>query len=173
DLEREVGVELVDRDPRSSRLTAGGEAVLHEARAILEQVNHAIERARQAPRGLAGRCSVCTGRLPTWNGMVAGLLTTIRRAYPMVEVALSEAVTRVQGVALRSGKSDLGIGIAPTREFADLEWQRVATQRFDAALLPSTHPLAARATIRLADLATEPIVAGFRLDSDHHRMCVK
>ncbi len=173
DLEREVGVELVDRDPRSSRLTPGGEAVLHEARAILEQVNHAIERARRAPRGLAGRCSVCTGRLPTWNGMVAGLLTTIRRDYPMVEVAVSEAVTRVQWLAIRSGKSDLGIGIAPTREFTDLEWQRVATQRFDAALLPSTHALANRATIRLADLATEPIIAGFRLDADHHRMCVK
>ena len=49
DLEREVGVELIDRDPRSSRssrLTAGGEAVLHEAKAILGEVNHAIERAQ-------------------------------------------------------------------------------------------------------------------------------
>ena len=173
DLEREVAVELVERDPRSSRLTPGGEAVLHEARAILDRVNTAIERARQARRGLAGRCSICTGRLPTWNGMVAGLLGAIRRDYPMVEVGISEAVTRLQWMAIRSGESDLGIGIAPTREFADLEWQRVATQHFDAALLPSTHPLAARATIRLADLATEPILAGFRLDSDHHRMCVK
>jgi len=173
DLEREVGVELIDRDPRSSRLTPGGEAVLHEARAILDRVNTAIERAGRARRGLAGRCSVCTGRLPTWNGMVAGLLTLIRRDYPMVGVDVSERVTRAQWMAIRSGKSDLGIGIAPTREFTDLESQRVATQRFDAALLPSTHALAGGAIIRLADLATSPIIAGFRLDSDHHRMCAK
>src|SRR5512138_2880866 len=64
DLEREVGVELVERDPRSSRLTPGGEAVLHEAQAILDRVNTAIERARRAKRGLAGHCSICTGRLP-------------------------------------------------------------------------------------------------------------
>ena len=96
-----------------------------------------------------------------------------RRDYPMVEVDVSEAVTQVQWMAVRSGKSDLGIGIAPTREFSDLEWQRLATQRFDAALLPSTHRLASRASIRLAELSAEPIVAGFRQDSDHHGMCVK
>jgi len=173
DLEREVGVELVDRDPRSSRLTPAGEAVLHEAKAILSQVNHAIERAQGARRGLAGPCSICTGRLPTWNGMVAGLLTATRRDYPMIELDVSEAVTQVQWMAIRSGKSDLGIGIAPTREFTDLEWQRLATQRFDAAMLPSRHPLASRASIRLAELSAEPIVAGFRQDSDHHGMCVK
>src|SRR4029450_3795935 len=96
DLEREVGVELVERDPRSSRLTPSGEAVLHEAKAILDEVDHAIERARQARRGLAGRCSVCAGRLPTWNGMVAGLLTATRRDYPMIEVDVSEAVPQGQ-----------------------------------------------------------------------------
>ena len=173
DLERDVGVELVDRDLRSSRLTPAGEAVLHEAKAILGEVNHAIERAQGARRGLAGRCAICTGRLPTWNGIVAGLLTAVRHDYPMVEVDVSEAVTQVQWIAVRSGKSDLGIGIAPTREFTDLEWQRLAAQRFDAALLPSTHPLATRASIRLVELSAQPIVAGFRQDSDHHGMCVK
>ena len=105
--------------------------------------------------------------------MVAGLLTAIRRDYPMVEIDVSEGVTQVQWMAVRSGKSDLGIGIVPTREFSDLEWQRLATQRFDAALVPSAHPLAKRASIRLAELSAEPIVAGFRHDADHHGMCVK
>ena len=173
DLERDVGVELIERDPRSSRLTPAGEAVLHEAKAILDEVSRAIERAQGARRGLAGRCSICSGRLPTWNGMVAGLLTAIRRDYSMVEVDVSEGVTAVQWMAVRSGKSDLGIGIAPTREFTDLEWQRLATQRFDAAMLSSTHPLASRGSIRLAELAAEPIIAGFRRDADHHGMCVK
>jgi len=173
DLERDVGVELIDRDPRSSRLTPAGEAVLHEAKAILDEVSRAIERAQGARQGLAGRCSVCSGRLPTWNGMVAGLLTAIRRDYPMVEVDVWEGVTRVQWIAVRSGKSDLGIGIAPTREFTDLEWQRLATQRFDAAMLSSTHALAGRASIRLSELAAEPIIAGFRQDADHHGMCVR
>ena len=173
DLERDVGAELVDRDLRSSRLTPAGEAVLHEAKAILGEVQNAIERAQGARRGLAGRCAICTGRLPTWNGMVAGLLMATRRDYPMVEVDVSEAVTRVQWLAVRSGKSDLGIGIAPTREFNDLEWQRLATQKFDAAMLPSTHRLARRASIRLAELSGEPIIAGFRQDCDHHGMCVK
>jgi len=173
DLEREIGVELIDRDPRSTHLTLVGDTVLHEARAILEDVSHAIDRAQQACHGLAGRCAVCVGRLPIWNGMIAGLVEKVRRDYPMVELDVSEGVTRVQWLAVRSGKSDLGIGIAPTREFDDLEWQRIGSQRFDAALLPAGHPLASRESIRLAELAVEPIIAGFRLDADHHRMCVR
>src|SRR5678815_2253151 len=94
DLEREVGVELIDRDPRSTRLTPGGEAVLHEARAILGDVTRAIDRARQAHRGLAGPCALCAGKLPTWSGMVAGLLAAMRQDYPLVHLDVSEAVTR-------------------------------------------------------------------------------
>ena len=173
DLEREVGVELIDRDPRSTRLTPGGEAVLHEARAILDDVTRAIDRARQARRGLAGPCALCAGKLPTWSGMVAGLLAAMRQDYPLVHLDVSEAVSHTQWTALTSGTVDLGIGAAPTREFGDLQWQRITALTFDAAVLPSTHPLASRASIRLAELATEPIIAGFRADSDHHRMCVK
>ena len=173
DLEREIGVELIDRDPRSTRLTSGGDAVLHEARAILDQVSFSIERARQANHGLAGRCAVCGGKLPVWNGTVARLVEKVRRDFPMIELDVSEGVTRAQWMALRSGKSDLGIGIAPTREFDDLEWQRITTEHFDAALLPANHLLASRESVRLAELAAEPIIAGFRLDADHHRMCVR
>lgn len=173
DLEREIGVELIDRDPRSIRLTSSGDAVLHEARSILDQMSHAIERARQATHGLAGRCAVCGGKLPVWNGMVARLVEKVRHDYPVIELDVSEGVTRVQWMALRTGKSDLGIGIAPTRDFDDLEWQRVSTEHFDAALLPASHPLANRESVRLAEIAAEPIIAGFRLDADHHRMCVK
>jgi DNA-binding transcriptional LysR family regulator len=173
DLERDLGVELIDRDPRSTHLTPGGDAVLHEARAILEQVSHAIGRARQACHGLAGRCAICGGKLPVWNGTVARLVEKVRRDFPMIELDISEGVTHAQWAAVRSGKTDLGIGIAPTRDYGDLEWKRVATQAFDAALLPANHALSGRSSIRLDDLATEPIVAGFRADADHHRMCVK
>jgi DNA-binding transcriptional LysR family regulator len=173
DLEREIGVELIDRDSRSTHLTPGGDAVLHETRWILDRVSHSIERARQANHGLAGRCVVCVGKLPIWNGMVARLVEKVRRDYPMIELDVSEGVTRAQWMAVRSGKVDLGIGIAPTREFDDLEWQRLNTERFDAALLPASHHLVSRKSVRLTELAAEPIIAGFRLDADHHRMCVK
>ena len=105
--------------------------------------------------------------------MVARLLTAMRRDYPLVHLDVSEAVTRNQWTALTSGTVDLGIGAAPAREFGDLQRQRITALTFDAAVLPSAHPLASRASIRLAELATEPIIAGFHADSDHHRMCVK
>src|SRR5690242_4498675 len=78
DLERELGAELVRRDMPAGRLTPGGEALVREARAVLAGANHAIDRARQASRGLAGRCALSVGKLSTWGGLTAGLLAAGR-----------------------------------------------------------------------------------------------
>jgi DNA-binding transcriptional LysR family regulator len=173
DVERDIGVPLIRRDRRPERLTAGGEAVWHAARSIVGEMTHAIERARGSSSGLAGKCAVCAGKLPTWNGMVARLVAVVRRDFPLVDLEITEGMGRSQWLALRSGRSDLGIGLAPIPEFDDLERQPIGVQRFDAALLPSGHPLVGHTTIRLADLAADPIIAVLGVESDHHRMCAE
>src|SRR5260221_2341047 len=56
DLEREVGVKLLDRTPRGVRLTRAGEAFLVEARTTLENAKRASASAKRA--GLAGESSL-------------------------------------------------------------------------------------------------------------------
>ena len=172
-LEREVGMRLVEREPRAVHLTPGGEAVLVAARAILEETTHAIERARRSSRGLAGQCSVCAGKLPTWNGVVARLIAAVRRDFPLVALDVTEGVGEIQWRAVRSGQSDLGIGMAPTREYADLEREQLMVQGFDAALVTSNHRLCDRTGVRVAELAKDAIVAVLGPESDHHRMCLE
>jgi DNA-binding transcriptional LysR family regulator len=173
DVERDIGVPLIRRDRRPERLTPGGEAVWHAARSIVGEMTHAIERARGSSSGLAGKCTVCAGKLPTWNGMVARLVAVVRRDFPLVDLEITEGMGRSQWLALREGTCDLGIGMAPIPEFDDLERQPLGVQRFDAALLPTGHPLAGHPTIRLADLAADPIIAVVGVESDHHRMCAE
>src|SRR5947207_14814151 len=57
-LERELEAQLFRRKPRGVELTQAGEALLGEARAILERVEHAAAAARRAARGEAGRIGV-------------------------------------------------------------------------------------------------------------------
>lgn len=172
DFERELGVRLFERSPQAIRLTPAGEAVRTEGSAIFDHVARAMEHARRSTRGLAGRCTLCVGKLPTWNDIIARLVTTVRRDWPLVELDVSEGVGFLQWDAVRSGKADLGVGIAPTDAFTDLESAEIAVQPFDAALLPATHRLAKHSRIRMAELASEPIIA-VATDSDHYRMCAE
>ena len=171
DLERELNERLIVRDRRSFRLTPAGESVVVAARDVMAQIAQALERTRSASRGMAGRGSVCAGVIPTWTGMIARLMSVIARDSPLIELGVSEGTGPTQWLAIRSGKSDLGIGVKPPRAFADLESRILVVLRLDAAILPSSHRLAGRSSIRLSELATTPIVSALGLEGDHRRMC--
>ena len=171
DLEREIDADLFEHGGRAAHLSAAGEAVFRAARTILQEAALGIERARRTSRGLAGRCIVCCGAVPTWSGLVARLIVAVRHDYPSIELQITEGVGAAQWDAIRSGTADLAIGMTPTREFADLARWRLVAHPFDAALVSSNHPLAGRARISLADLGADPIIAVFGTDSDHHAMC--
>src|SRR5512139_1166860 len=51
-LEGEIGQCLLERQAHSIRLTPVGEALLHEARELLQRAEQALERVRNAGRGV-------------------------------------------------------------------------------------------------------------------------
>ena len=57
-LERELGVTLLERTTREVRLTAAGAALLESGRAALAAVDDAFGRTQEVGRGLAGRVRV-------------------------------------------------------------------------------------------------------------------
>src|ERR1051325_10817866 len=54
-LEAELQVQLFRRKPRGVELTQAGEALLAEARIVLDRAEHAVLPVRRAARGEAGR----------------------------------------------------------------------------------------------------------------------
>jgi DNA-binding transcriptional LysR family regulator len=158
DLEREIGTPLFERGARSVRISAAGEACLRGARAILADTVRALDHARRSSHGLAGRCVVAVGKLPTWNGLAARLVAHAQREYPQVELVIREAHARPQWDALRDGSADLGIGMAPADEFTDLAFAPVGNATFDGAMVSKSSQLASRARLTLAELADETLV---------------
>src|SRR5690349_12498678 len=118
DLETELGIELFVRDSTGTRLTAAGEACLRSARTLLENLDNAIERTRQAEGGLIGTCTIGAGRYPLWNGMLGRLLEHVRSEYPGIEVMVDERGLRSQWDALADAKVDIAFGTAPPSEYA-------------------------------------------------------
>src|SRR5204863_334052 len=64
-LERELDVQLFRRLPRGVELTDAGRALLADARAILQQIEHAFATTRRTARGELGRVAIGLG-LSLW-----------------------------------------------------------------------------------------------------------
>jgi len=107
-LEDEVGAQLFTRLPRGVRLTAAGESLLEDARAILARAEQAPVRARE--RQHSRQAVVRLGLVPSaMHSVLPGLLRRIAAAQWDVRVEAREMITSQQLRALRGGELELGL----------------------------------------------------------------
>ncbi|MFB9239779.1 LysR family transcriptional regulator [Plantactinospora siamensis] len=152
-LERRIGVPLLERTSRFVRLTAAGEVLLDEARRALDAVSAAGLRARRA--GQPDRRLVLVSK-PDGD---AGLLPEILRAYGAEPDALPVDVLLCgigeQAGVLRQGRADVGLLHRPYDDLSGFDTADLLVQD-QVAVLPAGHRLAGRSALTLADLRDEP-----------------
>jgi DNA-binding transcriptional LysR family regulator len=157
DLEAELGVELLERSSRMTSLTPAGVACVDAARHCFRELDSALERARRASRGEVGRCVLAIGRRAVMTRSLADVVSMAREELPGVELAVVELQHEAQWHALRASIADIGLGSPPARAYHELRQETLAVDRYDHAAMAATHPLAGRASLRLADLSGEVI----------------
>ena len=155
-LERQLGVTLLERTTRQVRLTAAGEVLLRDARAALEAVTAAARRTREA-----GRPSPRL-RVALKADVDGGLLPQILDAYCADDAALPPELVLgrfgEQPQALRDGRADVALLLRPFDDHG-LDSEPLLTEPLLAALA-AADPLAARNQLRLADLADRRLPGG-------------
>ncbi|OZB67604.1 MAG: LysR family transcriptional regulator [Thiomonas sp. 14-64-326] len=109
-LEDEIGARLLERSNRGVTLTAAGAAFFEDIRSVLAQLEHAVERVRQAERGDAGTLSIGFVSIADF-GILPPTLKSFRARYPQVDVQLHELTTDAQIRELRAAELDLSIGL--------------------------------------------------------------
>ena len=156
DLERQLGVALLERTTRQVRLTAAGEVLLRDARTALEAVTAAARRARQAGSPSPGL------RVALKADVDGGLLPQILDAYCADDAALPPELVLggfgEQPQALRDGRADVGLLLRPFDD-RGLDSEPLLTEPLLAALA-AADPLAARTRLCLADLAGRRLPGG-------------
>ncbi|ASY61836.1 Hydrogen peroxide-inducible genes activator [Sinorhizobium sojae CCBAU 05684] len=112
ELEAHLGVKLVERSRAGTFLTAIGEEVLAQVRAILADVDRLEDSARQRTGTLEGRLRL--GVIPTLAPyLVPHLIPYLRQRYPAIEMELKESLTERLIADLGEGRLDAVVAALP------------------------------------------------------------
>lgn len=106
-LERELGIALVDRGPRSAVLNAAGREYLDAASGVLPLLNAARARAAAAVGQLSGQFVVAT--IPSLASRVATVLANLRRAEPLLSITLMQSSAPHAQQGLVDGAVDIAV----------------------------------------------------------------
>lgn len=144
DLESLVGTTLLYRKPRGVELTLAGQAFLHHARRILDNVERLQAELSEYGEGVRGHVRIHSNT----SAIIAFLpqdLSAFSRHYPEIKIDLQERVSSEIIAAVRDGLTDIGI-FAGHVAAPDLQ---IIPYRRDRLVLvtPDKHPLAERSSI--------------------------
>ena len=154
-LEKELGVTLLERSRQRVAVTNAGRVFLQQARDILARVEHADRLARQAADGRAGDLSV--GTFPSADVRVLPVLRPlIAEHLPELRLILHSKYAVEPLAGLRSGTLDVAF-MRPPEDAAGLEVVELLREQI-VIVLPSHHPLAGRKKIPVKSLDDLPCI---------------
>jgi LysR family cys regulon transcriptional activator len=157
ELEDELGIEIFARHgKRLKRITEPGQHVLQSIELILREVNNLKKIGEQFSAQDSGTLSIATTH--TQARYVLPLpVAKLREKYPQVNISLHQGAPDQVAKMLLDDTAEIGIATESLSAYEDLvtlpcyEWQHVL-------VLPLDHPLAAKPTLSLEDIASEPLI---------------
>jgi DNA-binding transcriptional LysR family regulator len=161
-LEREVGLQLLERTSDGPKLTAAGER-------LMEHTDAVITRLSEAERELASIAGLEGGRLrlisfPTASAtLMTRAMSEFRRSHPQIELHFAEGEPEESLPAVKRGDYDLALTfdfVAFPEDFGrDTASELIFTDPMRVAL-PVGHPLADSDTVDLAALSDDDWLCG-------------
>ena len=154
-LEKALGVDLLNRTRRGAELTPAG-------RLLLERIEPHLRGLAAVPREMQALGSGQSGQVRiAFTGLamatvLPGILREFTARFPAVKIELNESPTAAQLAALQSGELACGF-FHPDAPTPGLQTRLLLRER-NGVLLPANHPLAGRPKLRLRDLAVTPFV---------------
>lgn len=171
ELEKRLGVQLIERNRTGVVLTSVGQQILKLAQEITRQARSIHEIARSHHGGLAGLVRL---GLPHTIGpyLLPHLIAPLHRAYPGLRLYVREDVPTVLPDGLERGEHDLLILPVPTRsgDFESLSLFRETLH----LVAPADHPLARSGSAQKTELKDQPVLAlgtGHQLRTQVEALC--
>jgi DNA-binding transcriptional LysR family regulator len=164
DLEDEIGFFLLERTAKSVRLTDAGRKFLDNARALLQNADQAVTKARAVAGVETTELHVGYSPTPTAE-ILPKILRAFQRAMPSVHVKLHDWSNNAIFNGIRDGRLQLGLIVPPTKAstLRDVRYEELFHERVCVAVAPQ-HPFARRRIIPITEVAAEPLIGLTRED---------
>lgn len=167
-LEEELGGPLFVRTSRRVELTEAGSLLLTQARNTLAQAEHAKFIVQRSLRGEMGCVRVGFAGNAVFSGKLMRDLRAFHRAYPDVELIVQELPPQLQADAILAGQLDIGY----TPDHRKLHAPALVAEQIGywerRVAMSDDHPLATQSRLKVAMLATEPLIFYDAHDADEH-----
>ncbi|MFC5948718.1 LysR family transcriptional regulator [Pseudonocardia lutea] len=152
-LERRLGVTLLERNSRGVALTRAGAVLLREARAALDAVEAAERRTRRAGGEHGGL--VLVTKAAASAELLAKLLDRYAAEPDSAPVEVLLCGIGEQARMLRDGRAGVALLHLPFDDVRGFDTAALATET-QVAVLPAGHPLSTRTELTTAELTTLP-----------------
>ncbi|HWP83981.1 MAG TPA: LysR substrate-binding domain-containing protein, partial [Terriglobia bacterium] len=154
-LEQECGQKLFDRLGRRIFLTRAGEVLFEYGEKLVELHRETLQRVREAHGSAAGNLVVGANEA-TCLYVLPQVFAEFKRKHPQVGISIYRNFSHKILQKMAENQVDLGIVTLPVRQnnlkvipfFEDELW----------VVMPPTHKLAKRASVKLEDLVGEPLI---------------
>ncbi|MBE1592865.1 LysR family transcriptional regulator [Nonomuraea angiospora] len=164
-LERRLGVTLFDRSGRRIALTPAGEVLATEAAKVLDAVAAATVRTQRAGRAVPRL--VVAMKAGGDGGLLSEILAAYRDLPDAVEVDLVLCAVTERARMLRDGTADVAFLHSPYEDLTGFDSEPLREEGSVAIVRPG-HRLAARSSVRLAELEDDPTPCWPGRHSDLH-----
>lgn len=154
-LEKELGVTLLERSRHQVRLTPAGKAFYESALGVLRQADQAAAKARKVDSGDAGTIRIGFVSTAAIRVLPDGV-KRLQKQVPAAEVELSELAAGEQIDGLY--REQLDIGFVHAKLSRDVLGTRVVARDRLIAAVPDSSPLARCRRVDLRDLASWPAI---------------
>jgi DNA-binding transcriptional LysR family regulator len=154
-LERKLGMRVLDRSSRHVQLTDAGSVLLHHARRLLLEAGDAVDATRRAGSGETGSLRLAVGPVSR-EGVLPGLRHALDERLPALTIEVVEIDGDDVVEAVLRGGADAGLMLTPpTRDDIDA----LPLRRDSAvALLRRGHPLSGEEQVTVTQLARHTLV---------------
>jgi DNA-binding transcriptional LysR family regulator len=155
-MEQTLGAALLVRERRGVTPTPAGQALLHHARIVLQQVEHMRGELGSYARGLKGHVRLWSNTAALSEFLPDTLATWLVR-HPNVDIDVEERPSYAIAQAVAEGRADIGI-VTDSADLTGLETFPFAIDRL-VLVMPRGHRLARRRELAFREAARCDFVA--------------
>lgn len=164
-IERELGIQLFERNNRNVKLTKAGEFLRDEFRKLLDDFESLTRHAQQIAAGEIGMLRIGHPASITFS-LLPDLISAFRHKHPNLTAQMIELPGTDFDTALLSYHIDIGLNREPNKT-KGLTSKQILTENF-ALVVPVAHPLANKETIDLAEAKDERFILPFSTGRSEH-----